>query len=229
MTTTIDSLTDDHLSLDLWLEHRHDFDIAAAIEDAAHRSPALFAELVHRADEYGIEPEDFSEFVGSAWVGVAAQHLDREWWRRLFEAAGYREDDELTDRPAQPLVLWRGAIPEFRANWSWTDHGDAAHMYASGWWVQQEIGIVWRAVVEPERLFARLSHGRHAEFVVDTDGLTIEPHELWCRCPDDLTPFLGSVEEARLALDVHELVTCTRYSTARGPYAPGGTGASSGR
>lgn len=200
----------DHLSLALWLEHRHDFDIAAAIEDAAHHSPAIFAELVRCADEYGIDLEDLADYAGLAWVGVADQHLDRERWRALFEIAGYREDDEPAERPIEPMALWRGAMPKFRANWSWANLRDAAHMYASGWWVQEEVGIVWRAVVEPERLLARVSHGRYAEYVVDTDGLTIEPDGLWCRCRADLTPFRGADRDAQLALDIHELVTCTR-------------------
>ncbi len=45
---------------------------------------------------------------------------------------------------------------------------------------------------------------------MDTDGLTIEPDGLWCRCPADLTPFRGADREARVALDIHELVSRAR-------------------
>ncbi len=53
---------------------------------------------------------------------------------------------------------------------------------------------MWRAVVEPSRLFAKIN----SEFIVDTDGLTIEPDGLWCRCQVDLEPFRHA-DEARIA------------------------------
>lgn len=200
----------DYTSLDLFLEHGHDFDFEAAIEDAALHAPDVFAELFRRRDEFDLDALDFVEHLGPVW-GTAYHHLERGGWRELFEAAGYREDDRPAERPDRPLLLWRGAVPEFRANWSFTDVHDLAHMYASGHWVQDEVGLIWRAVVEPGRLFARFC----SEYVVDTDGLAIEPHALWCRCPVDLAPFRGGVEQARVALDDHEKILCLRTCVTR--------------
>ena len=75
-----------------------------------------------------------------------------------------------------------------------------------------EIGVIWRAVVEPERLFARLTESHSlgfTEYVVDTDGLEIEPDGLSCGCEIDLAPFRGADQDVQVALDLHVLVTCT--------------------
>jgi len=169
-----------------------------------------FALLYRDGERFGVAHEDLAEYAGGAWVGPGDAYLDRDEWRALFRAVGYREDDQPAARPTEPLVLYRGATPEDRAAWSWTENPDAAAQYASGWWVQADLGLVWRATVAPEHLLARIIYQRYSEYIVDTDGLTIEPHTLWCRCPVPLDPFRGPVPQARVALDIHELVTCTR-------------------
>lgn len=202
---------DDYLSLDLYLEHRHGNDIVAALADASLVAPQVFAEFVHRREDFCLDLEDFAADSWHLWVGHGDTYLGRDVWRALFDAAGYRVDGAPAERPDRPLVLWRGATPDLRGHWSWTPQYDAAHMYASSWYLQHEVGLVWRAEVEPERLLARLTDGRRTtEYIVDTDGLAVEPHSLWCRCPVDLAPFRGDDRAARLALDLHELVDCPR-------------------
>lgn len=145
------------------------------------------------------------------WVAVGpGASRNRADWLRHFREVGYQENGMPALPPAAPLVLWRGATPEHRGGMSWTSSRDAALQFASGWMVQREIGLVWRAVVTPDRLLARIDNREKrpcTEYVVDTDGLAIEPDGLWCRCPVDLEPFR---QDAQLALDLHELVHCSR-------------------
>ena len=179
-------------------------------EKAAYRNPAIFKEFYDDGERWDISRDDLAQYAGTAWVRWGDQCLDRHAWRELFDLAGYREDNEPADRPVEPLTLWRGATPEHRANWSWTENRDAALVYASGIWVQNEVGLVWRAVVKPERLLANLEYSRYSEYIVDTDGLLIEPDGLWCHCPVDLDTLRGSDREIQVALDIHELVACPR-------------------
>jgi len=188
---------------------RCDGDVQQVVEQAAYDSGSFYAKLYYDGWAYGITHDDLSECVGTAWCRWGDKQLDRETWRALFDLAGYREDDEPADLPTEPVVLWRGALPEYRRNWSWTDRRDAAHHFASGWVVQKEIGLIWRAVVEPERLLAKITGGC-TEYVVETTGLHIEPDGLWCRCPIDPDAFRGSDRSNRVALDIHELVLCPR-------------------
>jgi len=193
----------------LWLDKFGD--VEPTVEAAANGNPAMFAKMYRDGDGVGIGVDDVAEFAGVAWLYGADAYMSRDEWRDLFEWAGYREDDQPAVPPAEPLVLWRGATPEHRANWSWTDGRDAAINFASGWFVQDEIGLVWRAVVEPDRLLAKVSlRSGYAEYVVDTDGLLIQPDGLWCRCSVDLHPFRGSDRDSQIALDLHELVLCPR-------------------
>jgi hypothetical protein len=164
----------DHAPLDTWLEHVHDWDFDAAIEDAADH-PGLFSSLFFRAEEYGLEVEDLAEHAGRAWCYFGDICLERGAWRALFDAAGYRVDDVPAERPAGPLTLWRGSSPALKRNWSWADNQRWAEWYAGGSAVQETSGLVWRAEVEPWRLLAKVTYceAGFAEYVVDTDGLEI--------------------------------------------------------
>jgi hypothetical protein len=99
--------------------------------------------------------------------------LDRSGWRTLFQLAGFTIDGVPAARPAEPLRLWRGSVPERRANWSWTDSREMAVDYARGF-ARRSLGNLWTAQVEPWRLFCRNEDREEFEYVVDTDGLDIE-------------------------------------------------------
>ena len=170
-------------------------------------SPEYFQAFWLRGERWGVSRKELALYAKDVWVRWGEACLDRDAWREVFTLAGYRENDEPVARPVAPLTLWRGATPEFRTNWSWTEERDRALCYASSYWVQPEVGLVWRAtVVEPGRLLAKYDY----EFVVDTDGLLIEPDGLWCRCPVDLAVFRGGDRDSQIALDLHELVDCPR-------------------
>jgi hypothetical protein len=42
--------------------------------------------------------------------------LDREAWRTLFARADFTADGRPAERPAGPVELWRGSVPERRAD-----------------------------------------------------------------------------------------------------------------
>lgn len=193
--------------IERWL-FLNDGDRESAVKDASRE---MFALLYREGERYSVAKRLLAAHAGAQWFRGANTCLEREEWRDLFRRAGYREDDVPTRRPDSPLVLWRGATPENRANWSWTDVRDTALMFASGWIVQKERGLVWRATVGPERLLAKLSGlPEGGEYVVDTEGLVIEPDGLWCRCDVNLEPFRAEDGGSRIALDLHELVLCPR-------------------
>ena len=58
--------------------------------------------------------------------------LGRDAWRLLFLKVGYSVDGRTADRPSEPLTLWRGSVPERRADWSWTADREIAASYAAG-------------------------------------------------------------------------------------------------
>lgn len=185
--------------------------------EAAHNA-ALYAALWRDGELFwDISRRELAEHAAIAWYNKVEKYLHPDEWREVFRLAGYRHNDDPADRPTEPLQLWRGATPELRAGFAWTDLRDAAWMFASGFMVQPDVGMVWRATVEPERLLAKITHSgtrhrwqHHAEYVVDTEGLLIEPDGLWCACPVDLEPFRGDDRGAQIALDVHELIRCRR-------------------
>lgn len=113
--------------------------------------------------------------VGSAWSDseYPDRHLSTDEWRPLFELVGYAEDGRPAERPTQPLALWRGSVPERRADWSWTDNRRVAVDHADGERFRLPLCRVWRATVEPWRLLARHTTRDGHEYVVDTDALLI--------------------------------------------------------
>jgi hypothetical protein len=116
--------------------------------------------------------------VPAVWSG--AEHplgyLDREAWSDLFWLAGYTYNGRRRARPRLPRRLYRGADEAHRDGWSWTDDRAVAKWFADRP-MHHTPGRVWTAVVEPARLLARITTERpgEAEWVVDTDGLAIDP------------------------------------------------------
>jgi hypothetical protein len=116
--------------------------------------------------------------VPAVWSG--AEHplgyLDREAWSDLFWLAGYTYNGRRRARPRLPRRLYRGADEAHRDGWSWTDDRAVAKWFADRS-MHHTPGRVWTAVVEPARLLARITTERpgEAEWVVDTDGLAIDP------------------------------------------------------
>ncbi|MFI6030713.1 hypothetical protein [Amycolatopsis magusensis] len=124
-----------------------------------------------------VSDQVLSCFVGLAWAGAEFPDrvLGRDRWRELFAAAGYTEDGLRVPRPTAPQRLYRGAVADRRADWSWTESRAVARTYAAGGFGGRLPGAIWTALVEPERLLARNTDRDECEYVVDTAGLAIDP------------------------------------------------------
>jgi len=118
---------------------------------------------------------DLSRVIGEVWsmAEYPDRELDHSVWRALFAEAGFTSDGHAAARPQQPVRLFRGAVAERRADWSWTDRPDVARSYAEDGIRSRPTGRVWTALVEPARLLARNTGRDESEYVVDTGGLRI--------------------------------------------------------
>jgi hypothetical protein len=100
--------------------------------------------------------------------------LDRPLWSQLFAAAGFTADGRPGPRPDRPVTLWRGSVPERRADWSWTTRRSVAEGYATGTGARRPAtGRLYRTVAPPTALLAYNSNRGEDEYVLDTTGLTI--------------------------------------------------------
>jgi hypothetical protein len=121
--------------------------------------------------------EQLRGVICSAWsmAEFPLVQLDEDQWRELFDHVGYVVDGKAAERPSEPLTLYRGAMPKFRNGWAWTDDRDLAQWFADRPHHRGE-GQVWKAVVEPERLLARISEQREgeSEYVVDARGMDVK-------------------------------------------------------
>ncbi|ONI48515.1 hypothetical protein [Streptomyces sp. IB2014 011-1] len=117
-----------------------------------------------------IDGDALAAHIGPVWSGAeypdAALGHDR--WRELFELAGFTRDGVPAPRPAEPVELWRGAVPARRADWSWTTDQDMAGRYASGYFNRRP-GRLYRLVAPPGALLCAYNGRGESEYVVDTD------------------------------------------------------------
>lgn len=150
----------------------HELEVASG-RLGRNSAPALMISL---ACDGLLTSEAAAYAVPMAWsvVEFPNRALDEEDWRYLFELAGYTDDGRPGTRPVESVNLYRGAVPDHRAGWSWTDDRPLAEWFAARLFNHGE-GRVWSARVEPWRLYARISDQRpgESEYVVDTSGLTI--------------------------------------------------------
>ncbi|WP_413106176.1 hypothetical protein [Streptomyces sp. Inha503] len=59
------------------------------------------------------------------------------------------------ERPAGPVELWRGSVPERRSDWSWTTRRTVAGGYATGTGVHRPTtGCLYRTIASPSALLA---------------------------------------------------------------------------
>jgi hypothetical protein len=84
-----------------------------------------------------ISPDIVTAMVGPAWSGAEypEQTIDRNCWLFLFWTAGYTETDATgrgrpAELPREPVVLWRGCLPEQRRGMSWTSDRGMAEKFA---------------------------------------------------------------------------------------------------
>jgi hypothetical protein len=113
--------------------------------------------------------------VADVWSSCDGPELrfDRDLWRDYFQRAGYTVNGKPADRPTGPLTLYRGAPPEQRADWTWTNNRELAANEASGELDRRPVEKIWVATVDPWRLLTGITYPDEHEYVVDTDGLEI--------------------------------------------------------
>lgn len=123
---------------------------------------AWYGEIINR--------ETLTAYVGPIWSGAEYPDrcLDRDTWRDLFEKAGFTVDGVSAPRPAGPVEVWRGSVPERRADWSWSTDRRVAEQFAGG--IRgREPGRLYRLMCPPHALLAANNERSEAEYVVDTD------------------------------------------------------------
>lgn len=116
-----------------------------------------------------IDRDTLAATIGDVWSSAEYpnQCLDPESWRELFQVAGFTVDGEPAERPAGPVELWRGTVPERRTDWSWSTDRAVAEKFAAGIRGRKP-GRLYRLVCPPEALLAANNDRSEAEFVVDT-------------------------------------------------------------
>ncbi|MEV6421642.1 hypothetical protein [Streptomyces sp. NPDC051662] len=165
----------------------------AAVAEAAKQGELLdcarFGELLLWAGRLDGPALLFDGWLGEAIdVGTLAAHIGRVWsmaeypdaalghqmWRELFAAAGFTADGKPAERPVGPVELWRGSVPERRADWSWTSRRTVAEGYATGTGARRpSTGRLYRIVAPTFALLAHNVSRDEDEYVLDTDALAI--------------------------------------------------------
>lgn len=121
-----------------------------------------------------VEADTVTALVGGIWSAAEFpdRYLDHDTWRWLFNVAGFTIDGKPAVRPAEPLTLFRGAVPERRTDWSWTRTRAVAERFAAGLRGRGE-GRLWVCTVPPSHMLAVNTERDEDEVVVDTRGLQI--------------------------------------------------------
>lgn len=121
-----------------------------------------------------VTAETVTALVGPVWSSAEFpdRQLDHETWRWLFDVAGFTVDGKPAVRPVEPMLLYRGSVPERWTDWSWTRDRAVAGRFAAGL-RGRGAGRVWVATVPPWRMLAINTERDEDEVVVDTRGLRI--------------------------------------------------------
>lgn len=144
----------------------------------------MLPEVLYACSLAGADPHVVGAKVGHVWSASEFPDscLAQESWRDLFDLAAFRVDDQPAPRPATPLRLYRGSVPERRTDWSWTDDWEVAHRFAHegvGW---RPKGRVWTALVPAEALLAHNTRRDEAEWVAEVPEGLIEADSRECGC-----------------------------------------------
>jgi hypothetical protein len=160
------------LDNDVWLT-RDDWQ-TLAVRVGRNSAPALLANL----DAEGlIDPDLLPCAVCDAWEMAEwpLRCLPTGEWIALWEAVGYLDNGAMADRPSSALTLFRGGHP---SGWSWTDDQEIAQWFARRQAPLQQHPAVYRAIVEPGKLYARIHDSERGraehEYVVRGELLSVE-------------------------------------------------------
>jgi len=140
--------------------------------EGRNSGPSLLADAYSQGR---ISDATVTALIGGIWSGAEYpdRHLDRDEWRWLFDVAGFTIDGEPADRPEQPVLLWRGTVPERRTDWSWSTDRTIAEGYANGTAARRPVGRLYTVLAPPQALLCANNGRNEAEYVVDTRGLNV--------------------------------------------------------
>ena len=170
--TGIESLADEAHDLLQWAEQLTTEELGWLILLAGRTNgPGFLAEAL---GDGKIRPATVTDLVGDVWSSAEYpdRELDHDTWRWLFDIAGFTVNGKSAPRPAEPLTLFRGSVPERRTDWSWSRDRAVAERFAVGGRGRAP-GRVWVCVVPPAHMLAVNTGRDEDEVVVDTRGLQI--------------------------------------------------------
>lgn len=129
-----------------------------------------------------VHPDAAAKLIGDAWTTCEnpSQALTLPEWRELFAAVEFI-DTSTAPWPSGEFIVYRGAIEECRDGLSWTPSLERATWYAHrfGSDCSGKTGRVWQTHIYRDDVLARFDGASEGsdEYVVDTEGLDITPHE----------------------------------------------------
>lgn len=169
---TTPTLADEAYDLLLWADRLTTEELEWLIGLAGRTSGPTF--LAEALSEDKITDETVADLIGGVWSSAEFpdRHLDRDTWRWMFDTAGFTIDGKRAARPDGPMTLYRGSVPERRADWSWTWTLDVAEKFAAGT-AGRPPSLVWVCTVPPANMLAINTGRAEDEVVVDTRGLQI--------------------------------------------------------
>lgn len=150
-------------------------DLQATLAEAPHEAGSQI--LWHAWQSQEIARDELGQHLATVWGRVGKQRytsLTRAQWRQLYRSAGFTRNGQPAPAPGT-LVLYRGASAEYARNWSWTDRLDIAEQYA-----RNQRGEIWTVTPPGSAVLAYRDTPllNLNEYVVDTDGLDIQPVSL---------------------------------------------------
>jgi hypothetical protein len=119
--------------------------------------------------------------------------LDPTDWIAMFRSNGYTHDGQPSQSPTEPVLLYRGTVPNRQAGMAWSTDYKRAQEFACAGMSGRALGNIYRAVVEPGLLLAYIHDGLgrgESEYVVDQERLDPTSIELVAR-GEDVCPKLS--------------------------------------
>lgn len=124
-----------------------------------------------------IDTPVLAEVIATVWsLAEYPESAGSELWLLLFGRAGFTIDGTPAQRPAEPMVLYRGAVPEMSRRMSWTTSRQKAQWFAGRFGDLFGEAFMYTTTAPPESILCIPgTEGRpdEAEVIIDPAGLAI--------------------------------------------------------